>query len=85
MKYTLQIEKAAQKLLARIPQPYQDRIINMIFALAMDPRPVNVCKLSGRDAWRIRVGDYRVIYEINDRQLTVLVVSLGHRKEIYRN
>ena len=48
------------------------------------PRPPDVKKLKGRDAWRIRVGDYRVIYEIHDRVLQIIVITVGHRREIYR-
>ena len=84
MKYTIVIEKTAQKALASISQPFQDRIIEAIRMLSENPRPSGVKKLSGRDAWRIRIGDYRVIYEIRDQQLLVLVVVIGHRKDVYR-
>jgi mRNA interferase RelE/StbE len=50
----------------------------------VSPRPPGVKKLAGREAWRIRVADYRVIYEIADADLTILVVEIGHRREIYR-
>jgi mRNA interferase RelE/StbE len=52
--------------------------------LETNPRPADVKKLKGRDAWRIRVGDYRVIYEIHGRVLQILVITVGHRREIYR-
>jgi len=78
------IEKAAQKSLAEIPQPHQDQIISSIEQLAKAPRPRGVRKLTGRDAWRIRVGDYRVLYEIDDDRLVILIVRVGHRREIYR-
>ena len=84
MNYTIRIERSAQKSLARIPQPYQDRIIDAIRNLATIPRPHGTRKLGGKDAWRIRVGDYRILYEIDDGQLDILIVTLGHRKEIYR-
>ena len=84
MNYTIQIERAAQKSLSRIPQPHQDRIIDAIRNLVAELHPHGTRKLSGRDAWRIRVGDYRIIYEIDDDQSSILVVTLGHRKEIYR-
>ena len=84
MKYTIVIEKTAQKALASISPPFQDRMIEAIRMLAENPRPAGVKKLSGRDAWRIRIGDYRVIYEIRDQQLLVLVVVIGHRKDVYR-
>ena len=84
MKYKLLIKKRAQKQLAKIAKQYQDRIINFIYLLVDDPRPPGTKKLTGRDAWRIRVGDYRIIYEINDESIEILVVSIGHRHQIYR-
>jgi mRNA interferase RelE/StbE len=51
--------------------------------LEQDPRPPGCKKLKGRDAWRIRIGDYRVIYEINDGHLIVTVITIGHRREVY--
>ncbi|MGC8490877.1 MAG: type II toxin-antitoxin system RelE family toxin [Syntrophobacteraceae bacterium] len=83
MKFELFIQRKAQKQLANISQPNRDRIIAAIRSLSDAPRPFGSRKLSGRDAWRIRVGDYRVIYEINDDALVVLVVSIGHRRDIY--
>jgi mRNA interferase RelE/StbE len=83
LKYELLIKRRAQKQLAGIPQPNRDRIITAVHSLADDPRPSGVKKLSGRDAWRIRVGDYRIIYEIDDGVLVVLVVSIGHRRDVY--
>ena len=84
MTYVVSILRSAQKSLAAIPPVSQDRLITAICRLAASPRPLGVKKLTGREAWRIRVGDYRVIYEISDADLTILVVNVGHRKEIYR-
>ncbi len=84
MSYSILIERTAQKSLAKIAQPDQDRIIQAIRSLAENPRPPRVKKLSGRDAWRIRIGNYRVIYEIHDEELRILVVVIGHRRDIYR-
>ena len=53
-------------------------------ALEANPRPTDVKKLKGRSAWRVCVGDYRIIYEIHDRELLVIVVTVGHRREVYR-
>ena len=61
-----------------------ERVLRRLAALETQPRPADVKKLKGRDAWRIRVGDYRVIYEINDRALHVIIVTVGHRREVYR-
>ena len=84
MTYKIFIEKSAQKSLSKIPSPYQDRIINAVQALAKNPRPAGCKKLSGREAWRIRIGNYRVLYEIHDDTLIVFVIVIGHRKDIYR-
>lgn len=85
MSYSIRINKVAQKSLAKISQSYQDRLIAVIRDLGNDPRPAGCKKLSGRDAWRIRVGDYRIIYEIQNSELIVIVVLVGHRSEIYRS
>jgi mRNA interferase RelE/StbE len=84
LRYDLYIERPTQKQLAKIPRPYRDRIINSIRNLAVEPRPDGAKKLAGREGWRIRVGDYRVIYEIRDDQLHVLIVTIRHRREVYR-
>jgi len=82
--YAVLIERRAQRVLAKIAQPQRDRIIAAIQRLGDEPRPAGVKKLSGREAWRIRVGAYRVLYEIRDSQLIVLIVDVGHRRGIYR-
>ncbi len=84
MSYTLVIGRDAQRALARIREPDYSRILTAIQALVNDPRPRGCKKLRNRDAWRIRIGDYRVIYEINDRQLVVTVVDVGNRRDVYR-
>ena len=84
MSYELIIEKSAQRALNKIPQPYQDRLIEAIRRMRSNPRTKGTRKLSGRDAWRIRVGDYRIIYEIDDDQSRLLVVVVGHRREAYK-
>lgn len=84
MSYGLEILRTAQKQLAQITQADRDRIIAAIMDLADAPRPVGCAKLSGRPGWRIRIGSYRVIYEIHDDKLLILVVTVGHRREIYR-
>ena len=84
MTYSISILRSAEKSLSSLPLIVQDRLIVAIRRLALNPRPPGVKKLAGREAWRVRVGDYRVIYEIADTDLTILVVDVGHRKEIYR-
>jgi mRNA interferase RelE/StbE len=81
--FEILIERSALKALSKIPLPYRDRITDAIHALADNPRPRGAKELSGRDAWRIRVASYRVIYEIHDAELTILVVSVGDRKDVY--
>ena len=84
MSYQVILPKSVQKKLDRLPDDIAKRILARLAALETNPRPADVKKLKGRDAWRIRVGDYRVIYEIHDRALQILVITVGHRREIYR-
>lgn len=83
--YAVEFLPSTDKSLARLPLGTQRRIVLAISELAVDPRPIGSVKLAGAlEVWRIRVGDYRVLYEIHDRRLLVLVVRIGHRKDIYR-
>ena len=82
--YTVEFLPAAKKQLAAVDPAHQSRIEERIDALETDPRPIGVKKLKSRNYFRIRVGDYRVIYQIEDDRLVVLIVELGHRREIYR-
>lgn len=84
MRYKIEILRSAQKQLSKIHHQQQNQIIEIIRKLSENPRPSGCKKLSARPAWRIRIGDYRVIYEINDDCLLVLVITIGHRKEAYR-
>ena len=84
MTYTIEILRSAQKQLAKIERREQQRVVEKIRMLAENPHPPGCKKLTPRSAWRIRIGDYRVIYEIHDDRLMVLVVTIGHRKEAYR-
>ncbi len=72
------------KSLERIDSVPRSRIVEAIRSLADEPRPAGCKKLSGREGWRIRVGDYRVLYDIRDEVLLIVVVEIGHRREIYR-
>lgn len=82
--YKLLVTRSAAKELEAIPSKDRGRIITRIRGLADEPRPAGAEKLSGEDKYRIRQGDYRVLYEIEDRQLIVTVVRIGHRREVYR-
>jgi mRNA interferase RelE/StbE len=84
MNYTVLILRRVQRELAGIDKPAYDRILQAIRSLGGAPRPDGCVKLTGRDGWRIRVGDYRVLYEIDDTAKTVTVVNVGHRRDVYR-
>jgi mRNA interferase RelE/StbE len=83
--YTVQFRRSAEKSLEKLDGRNRARILRNIVALADNPRPPGVKPLSGEDTlWRIRIGDYRVVYEIRDAELLVLVVRVAHRSEVYR-
>ena len=84
MRRQVIIPKSVRKELDRLPDDVANRILARLAELEVNPRPADVKKLKGRDAWRIRVGDYRVIYEIHDAVFQVIVITVGHRREIYR-
>lgn len=85
MAYRIDVSRAAVRALKKLEQRAADRIVVAIDALAEDPRPHGVKKLEGvKDLYRIRIGHYRVVYQIHDDKLLVVVVSLGHRRDIYR-
>jgi len=84
MTYNVTLKKRAIKALENINEPYYSNIKEAIYSLANNPRPAGYKKLKGRNAFRIRVANYRIIYEIQDAILLVDVVDLGHRKEIYK-
>lgn len=81
--YLVKIEKSVIKKLEKIDDPQYSKIKKAILNLSINPRPQGSLKLKGRDGYRIRVGDYRIIYEIYDKILCVEVIELGHRKDIY--
>ena len=83
--YSIFLKESVQKDLDFIPRSDLQRIMERIGALAGDPRPIGCEKLSGQEKYRIRQGNYRIIYSIQDTQLTVWVVKDGHRREVYRN
>ena len=85
MSYTVQIEHKARRQLAALPDQMRARIEPRLEALAEDPRPRGAIKLrGGQNIYRIRVGQYRVLYEVRDDVLVVLVVEVGHRRDVYR-
>ncbi len=84
MSYEVAIRKSAGKALDDTPCGDRDRILEAIAALKSDPRPPGCKKLAGREGWRIRSQNYRVIYEIDDANKKVLVLVIGHRRDVYR-
>ncbi|MGF1499634.1 MAG: type II toxin-antitoxin system RelE/ParE family toxin [Elainellaceae cyanobacterium] len=85
MTYTIITPKAVQKQLDALPNDVYDRIAEKIEQLAENPRPDGVVKMKGSDhEYRIRIGDYRVRYEIDDKELLILLLQCKHRKDVYR-
>lgn len=85
MAYSIRILPAAQRQLAKLDPPMRTRIAAAIDELAANPRPPGAKKLSGKEnLWRIRVGDYRILYQLSDRQMLVIIVAVGHRGDVYR-
>jgi len=83
MAYSITLKKKAIKALIKINEPYYSGIKTAIYHLAENPKPQGYKKLKGRSGFRIRVGDYRIIYEVFDDMLLIDVIDLGHRKDIY--
>lgn len=82
--YAVEFLPSAARALAKLDRAVQRRIASRVDRLAVDPR-ADAVKLRGADdVWRIRVGDYRVLYAIEDERLVVLVIKLGHRRDVYR-
>jgi mRNA interferase RelE/StbE len=83
-QYTVTLTRPAQKQLDKAPKGMRGRLQAAIGSLAREPRPVGCIKLSGhRNAWRIREGDWRIIYEVYDKHLEVIVVEVATRDEVY--
>lgn len=84
MTYRVEVAPAAQRQLRKLDPAARRRVQAAIELLAEQPRPSGAKKLTGGEGeWRVRTGDYRIIYEIHDQVLVLLVVTIGHRREIY--
>ena len=83
MHYRIEIAPAAERQIRKLEVTTRQRIFKKIEALGNNPRPIGVEKLISAELYRVRVGDYRIIYEIEDRVTRVLVLKVGDRKEIY--
>ena len=82
--YKIFFRKSVQKDLETIPKKDLQRILKRIQDLANDPRPPGSEKLTGQEHYRLRQGIYRILYSIQDNELTIWIVKVGHRKEVYR-
>ncbi len=82
--YKIQIKPSAVKELEALPNKDLSRVVRRIQGLADNPRPPGCEKLSGEEKYRVRQGSYRVVYAISDDERTVVVVKVGHRREVYR-
>jgi len=84
VRYEIQILRSAEKEMDKLPPVIRKRISNRILSLENNPRPRGAKKLSGRDEYRLRVGDHRILYTINDSNSAVTIIAVGHRREAYR-
>lgn len=85
MPYKVFLEKNAEKDFRRLPKETQDKIILIIFGLKNNPRPLNIKKLHKQENYyRIRVSDYRIVYEVKDKEKAVNIFRIRHRREVYR-
>lgn len=84
MTWRLEITERAVKQIAKLDKPIRERVVRAIDGLATDARPQGATRLVGQDdVWRIRVGDYRILYTVIDQELVVLVVRVAHRSHVY--
>jgi len=83
--FKVEIDTKAAREIRGLPRTEQEKVVRKAGALAENPRPPGSVKLGGKSGlWRIRAGDYRIIYEIRDAQVVVIIVKVGHRREVYR-
>ena len=85
MKYTVQLNKNVKKSLSKLPKTEIKRILDKIAELEDNPKPTGCKKLQGYELYRLRVGDWRIIYTIEDDVLLVLIVSIKSREKVYKN
>jgi mRNA interferase RelE/StbE len=84
MTYQVVLQRSAEKELDALEAPVHKRIAARLLALEENPRPAGVKKLQGQESYRLRVGDYRVLYTIDDKSKKVFIMAVGHRREVYR-
>jgi mRNA interferase RelE/StbE len=83
--YEVEFVKSAQRELNKLPKPISLRIAKAVYKLSTDPRKGNVRPMVGTKSWRLRIGDYRVVYDILDNKLTILIIRVRHRKDVYKD
>jgi mRNA interferase RelE/StbE len=83
VSYAIEVLPAAARAIRKLPPEARSRVAAAIQLLAGEPRPSAAKRLTGRPEWRVRTGDYRVLYRIEDSILTVVIVHAGHRREVY--
>lgn len=84
MPYSVYLKRSAEKELDRLPAKIHDRIVKRLLSLRDNPRPPGMKELQSREGYRIRMGDYRILYWINEKEKRVEITSIAHRKEVYR-
>jgi mRNA interferase RelE/StbE len=84
MSYQIIIPKTVTKQLEKLPQSIHNKIIENIIILQENPRPTNSLKMKNNEGYRLKIGDYRVLYDIDDKTLLITLRRVGHRREIYR-
>lgn len=82
--YSVRVKRSAERELRALPQADLKRILKRIEQLASQPRPPGCEKLAAQQAYRMRQGDYRVVYVVNDKEHLVEIIKIGHRREVYR-
>ena len=84
LQYEVLLSTSARKQINKLPSKTADNLLKAIDTLTLNPHPLGCKKLKGyENSWRIRRGDYRIIYEVEDKVLRILIIGLGHRKDIY--
>lgn len=84
-RYTVEISRRAIRSIAALPRKEEQRVRAAIELLADEPRPPNCVALTGEQSvYRVRVGDYRILYKVIDARLVILVIRVGHRRDVYR-
>lgn len=83
-KYELRIKPSAKKEIDALPKQDRQHVVRRIQELATDPRPTGCLRLAGSDLYRIRQGNYRIIYSIDQTEVVVVIVKVGHRRDVYK-